>query len=155
MLISSMVDTLRRAINPPGEELFPNANDLVLQGYLADSFAVARMNGVIPSKWVNNADTIENPDDLGEEFPTDLATIVVVYAKIQILRARIMNIQSKFKAVAGPVEYETQTAVTHLKELLGTFENELAEIKENLIEREILSTGYIDVTLNRVYPGRW
>jgi len=155
MLLTSLVDALRRAINPPGEELFPNANDLVLQGYLADAFGVARMNGVIPQKWVNNAGTIENPDDAADVFPVDLATIIVIYAKIQILRSRIMNIQSKFKAKAGPVEYETQNAVTHLRELLRTFEDELEEIKDALKDNKTICSKYIDVGLNRVYPGRW
>ena len=153
MELQDLVDPLRRAINPPGEDNFPNASDIVLKGFLRDALALARLDKTVPAKWTVVADEIVNVDDLAEAFPEDLATIVVVYAKIQILRNHILNVRSKFRAVAGPVEYETQQAVTHLRDMLKTYTDELAAIKDNQIEVAVSRAGYIDLVCNRVHGG--
>lgn len=129
--LADYVETLKREVTPPGSSVFSNVSEEVWVGHLADAFWEARLDGFL-SSWEANEDGIVTPTvSGGAELPRDRVALLVLYAGIRILRIQILNTNTAFRAVAGPVEFETQNSATMLKEML----QQLERIKGRLLEQ--------------------
>lgn len=154
MILADYAAALRRAINVPGVDNFSDATNVELTAYLEDAFAWAKLDGFIPKEFkVISGEVVSTVDPL-TEFPDELITLVLLYAKISILRMQILNVKSKFSAKAGPTEFTVEQNTSHLRDLLKTFEDQLDDLAERLIEPTgARSSRYIDVTAGRSYGG--
>lgn len=143
--LSEFVDSLRREVTPPGSDLFSDVSDDVFTGYLSDAFWEARLDGFVAS-WTCDVDGVVTPITGDKEFPRELVGLLVLYGGIKILRNRIMNLNQRFSAKAGPVEYTTENSASVLSELLRQLD---ARRKDLLEEVEATPTFYYDAYLIR------
>jgi hypothetical protein len=125
------VDTMRREITPLGTALFADITNTALVGYMADAFWEARMDGFFPGFSADEDGVITNTD-LTKNISRSSIALIIVYAGIRILRNRILNTQTAFRAKAGPVEFETQSSATMLAEML----KQLRDTKDRLIQND-------------------
>lgn len=163
-----LVESLKREVNPPGTDAFPDATDDNWLGSLTDSFWEVRLYGMLEG-FEENAAARGGPDSFteGKVTPTgvdedydypggyvpgvdlarDLQQLIVLWAGYKVVLARMGTLQSVFRAKAGPVEYETQQAATVLKSLLDTLK---AKIDQVLGHLSTWNTGNTVVMLDSV-----
>lgn len=130
--LNDFIPSLRREVNPPGSELFPNATEVMWLGYMTDAFWEARLDGFMPQWTCDEDGLVEHLTDPDQEFPRYLIGLIVLYGGIRVLRNYILNAgaSSKFTAKAGPVEFNTESSAMVLAELL----RQLAKRKEDLLD---------------------
>jgi hypothetical protein len=116
--LSDYVATLRREVTPPGSTLFAAVPDDTFTGYLADSFWEARLDGFLAGYTCDEDGVVEPTATGGADFPRAEVALVVLYAGVRVLRNKILNTSTSFRAKAGPVEFEQQNGATVLTEML-------------------------------------
>lgn len=127
--LSEYVNSLRREVTPPGSTVFANVTDTVLTGYLADAFWEARLDGFLVG-YEADPDGIVKPVSVGgADLDRAPITLIVLYAGIRILRNKILNMNTGFRAKANNVEFEQQNSATVLAEML----KQLRATKDQLI----------------------
>lgn len=150
--LSEYVESLRREVTPPGSDLFVSVADDVFTGYLADAFWEARLDGFL-AKWEADLDGIVTPLDVtGDDLPRELIGLVILYAGIKILRNRIMNLNTAFRAQAGPVNYEVENSANLLTELLKQLKDRKDQILES-VKNAPTPTYYFDAYSARQHDG--
>jgi hypothetical protein len=149
------VPALKREVQPPGTDLYTGVDDADWVGYLADAFWEARLDGFMPGYITDGEDedvTIE-PSSGTTDLPRQYMALVILYAGVKVLRNRILNTQTQFRAKAGSVEFEQQNSATMLAEML----KQLKATKDRIIEElsALDETGVImlDAYSTRVFSG--
>jgi hypothetical protein len=161
--LADYVDSLRREVTPPGSTSFSTVDDDVFTGYLADAFWEVKLDGfneayvcdsegiVIASNdpeaaSINLGFTLTDYVD-GVDMPRDQVALVCLYAGIKILRNKLLESNTKLRAKAGPVEFETENSATLLVEML----KELQAVRARLLYLKTVNT---DVALIDAFSGR-
>src|SRR4051812_31680007 len=117
--LSDLIDPLKREINSPGTDSFPNASDDDFLGYLEDSFWEGRLDGItVLTPFTESEGIVTNLTDGGEDIGRDLQQLLVLYAGIRIIRNQLMVLNTMFHAEAGPVQFEIQKSAQVLKGIL-------------------------------------
>lgn len=148
--LGDLVDSLKREVSPPGEDLFPNAVEDDYIGNLEDAFWDAMLDGLIDPARYTEADASVTPIAPNTtELSREYQQLVVFYAGIRIIRNFMLNMNSTFRAKAGPVEFETVRSATVVRDLLA----ELVR-KRNIILLRLSDIGtsqsyYVDAILAR------
>lgn len=130
------IDALRREVTPPGgPDLLAGMTDGDLVQYLSDAFWEARLDGFlegyVTDEGASTADTIITPMQAGApDLSRQWIALIVLYAGVKILRNRILNMNTSFRAKAGTVEFEQQNSATVLAEML----RQLKATKDRIIE---------------------
>ena len=127
--LGDYVDTLRREITPVGSTLFADVSDDTFADYFVDAFWEARLDGFFGGYDVSTDGTV-TPATGVPDFPREAIAVLTLYASVKILRNRILSSQSRFRAVAGPVEFETAQSPSLYTEML----RQLSLVKSRLIE---------------------
>lgn len=134
-----LVDALKREVNPPGSDLFPDATDDDYLGSLTDAFWEVRLYGFLGG-FEENAAARGGSPTFGEgrvtplgaaegydapsgysttaDLSRELQQLIVLWAGWKIVLARMGALNTTFRARAGNVEYETQNAASVLKTIL-------------------------------------
>jgi len=155
--VADYVESLKREVRPPGSALYSSVTDAEWIGYLTDAFWEARLDGFLQG-WVVDGDPA---DPTTAEFapataggpditPSDVA-LVVLYAGIKVLRNQILNMNSSFRAKAGPVEFEQENSATVLAELLKQLRVTKDRILEAMEENMPTAVMLIDAYSTRLY----
>lgn len=149
--LRDFVSSLRREIEPPGAELFTGVTEAQWVGYLSDAFWEARLDGFLTG-W-ETADegafiTVVPVDPSGSDIGRKEMALVILYAGVKVLRNRILNMSTSFRAKAGPVEFEQQNSATMLAEML----KQLKATKDRIIEE--MDGGATGVTVLDAYSTR-
>ncbi len=110
------IASLKREVTPLGSTLFAGVPDEAWLGYLTDAFWAAKLDGFMEG-YVEEDGEVEHESG-GPDLDRKFVALIVLYAGIQILRNRIMNMNTGFRAKAGPVEFEQQNSATMLAEML-------------------------------------
>ena len=147
------VGSLKREVEPPGAVLFAGVTDAQWVGYLSDAFWEARLDGFLEGFTL---DTGATADDVTLTSPTnDMAVergamaLVILYAGVKVLRNRILNMTTSFRAKAGPVEFEQESgSATVLAEML----KQLKATKDRILEN--FNSAESDVLLLDAYSTR-
>jgi hypothetical protein len=135
-----LIDPLKREVQPPGSDLFPDATDDEWGGALSDAFWEVRLYGFLPGFEENVAarggwptfvegivtpigvldDTYDDPTGYltGTDLSRELQQLIVLWAAWKIVLNRMASLNTTFRTKAGPVEYETQNAASVLKAVL-------------------------------------
>ena len=121
----SMVNSLKREVNPPGSDLFPDATNADWIGYLADGVWEAKLDGFLSNYTLDTTTNTVTPD-----LPDYYQYLVILWAGVRITRTRISNMQTSLKQQAGPVSQEIQIAATMLRDVLA----EIQAKKQRLID---------------------
>lgn len=156
--LTEYIPSLKREVNPAGLTLI-TLSDPEWVGYLTDAFWEARLDGLLDGYEATNdstttvADgTISKIDDPNADVPKQLVALVILYAGIRILRNRILNTNTGFRAKAGPVEFEQQNSATMLAEML----KQLRATKDRILvqvdlERHITGVVVLDAFSTRLF----
>lgn len=147
-----LVEPLRRDVNPPGSDLFPDATDDNWLGSLTDAFWEVRLFGFLDG-YDENAAARGGPAAFGEGIVTptgvtatyddpsgystedlsrDLQQLIVLWAAYKVMLSRLASLNTTFRAKAGPVEYETQNAASVLKTILDQLKGRIDFVLANL-----------------------
>lgn len=135
--LADLVDSLKRAVAPPGEfaALYASATDDDVVGQLMDGFAEAQLDGWFTAAWGGQKSL---DVDLGTVTP-DLAqpqqALVVIYSSYRMIYTRLLNLKTRTKYAARGAEYETEQAASILTGLLKQF----ADRKELLYKKALYS----------------
>jgi len=130
-VLNDLVEALKAETNVPGANTLPDATDADYLLRLKNAFWEAYLDRVIPNGTYDEVGGVVTPD-----LPRDLQQLVILYAAFNIACNSFMNAQTKFRAHAGPVEYEVEQSASLLKGLL----DKMYERKKALIE-SILAEG--------------
>jgi hypothetical protein len=166
-----LVDPLKREVNPPGGDLFPDATDDAWSGALTDAFWEIRLFGFLngfeenaaarggPAAFSEGIVTPTSVTDAAYDDPLgyvtaldlgrELQQLIVLWAAWKIALTRLSGLNTTFRAKAGPVEYETQSAATLLAEILKQLKSRIDYILANLPDR--VGTVVFDAMVERSY----
>jgi hypothetical protein len=155
--LSSLIPVLRREVSPPGTDLFPDATSSEWLGNLQDGFWETILDGVISG--YTEASGLVTPVSGTTELARELQQVVVFYAGYRIVRNVMRQLNTQFRAKAGPVEYETQQSAN----LLVAVFKELKEKRDLLLTRlsdlGAVPSYYIDAVIQRndmlMYSDQW
>lgn len=119
--LSDLVDNLKREVNPPGVVIFGEATDADYEGYMTDSFWEMVLRGYITGFTAD--DTVVTPTSGSDDLTRELQQLVIINAAMNIMRIHLANIDTGFRAVAGPTEFETRKSAQSIQAALEALEN--------------------------------
>jgi len=147
--LANYVASLKREVQPPGTEIFAGVGSSMWVGYLADAFWEARLDGFLEGYAADDQGVVTptlGQDDIGRR---EIA-LVILYAGIKVLRNRILNMKTSFRAKAGPVEYEEQSSAQMLTEMLKQLRITKSNILDEL-DRDETCVVVLDAYSTRVH----
>jgi hypothetical protein len=147
--LGDLVESLQREISPPGTNLYPDATEDEYVGRLADAFWEARLHGLFSG--YTEADGSVTPDSGTTEFPRDYQQLVVLYAGYRVVLSSYQNLNSVFRAQAGPVEYETQKSAQVLRGVLDALRERIKIALGRLSDIGDSSVAIFDAVIERDY----
>ena len=147
--LGDLVESLQREVSPPGTDLFPDATDDDYFGNLQDSFWEIKLDGIEPFANYTESEGLVSPSSGTTELTRDLQQLIVLYGGIRIVRNAMRNINTTFRAKAGPVEYETQQSATVLKCILDDLASRRNFILNRLSDIGAVDTAYVDMVYQR------
>lgn len=166
-----LVESLRREVNPPGTDLFPDATDDDWGGKLTDAFWEIRLFGLL-SGFEENAAARGGPTGFGEgkvtptgvdetyddpigyapliDLGRERQQLIVLWAGYKVVINRLASLNTVFRAKAGPVEYETQNAASLLKAVLDQLKARMDYVL-NILRDNGTTTAVFDAIVERNY----
>lgn len=166
-----LVDPLKREVQPPGADLFPDATDDAWGGALTDAFWEVRLFGFLAGYEENAAarggpaafgegivtptgiidETYDDPFGFapGQDLDRELQQLVVLWAAWKVVLNRMGSLNTTFRTKAGPVEYETQNAASVLKAVLDALKGRIDFVLSELPQRS--SAVIFDAVVERSY----
>lgn len=145
--LGEFVESLKREISPPGENLFPDATDDDFLGNLQDAFWDAKLDGLLSG--YTEAEGAVSAISGTENIPRELVQLVIAYAGIRIVRNQLRSLNTLFRAQAGPVEFEQQKSAQLLKGLLDELRERRILVLARLGDMGLTSSYYIDSLVAR------
>lgn len=138
--LEELVPDLKASLRSPGSTEFDNVTDAAMAQYMRNAFWEAFLDGFL--KDYNEAEgIISHRSDTTIVIPRDMQQLVILYSAIGILRIKLGNLKTSFRAKAGSVEYETTQSATVLKALLEEFTSRRQHLLETISE-SANSTGF-------------
>lgn len=148
--VSDLTPSLKRAVNPPGVDLYPDAVDGDYEGHLSDSFWELVMWGYITGFTEDNGLIIQDVATPTTDLGRDFQQLIVIVAGLNIIRMLMVNINTLFRAQAGPVEFEQRKAASVLAEVMQSLERKLKSMLQGLTDsNDGGNTTYFDVVALR------
>lgn len=148
MFLDDLVPALRLSVNGPGGTLVA-ADDSDWVEALINAFWTARLRGYFKDYRVDG-DQIVNINDPDVEMPREVAQVIVVYAAVTVIEAKILSLPTSTRAKAGPAETETQRAASVLVELLRQKRAELEQIRDETVATDPAVASFADLALVRL-----
>lgn len=132
--LTTLVPSLRRAANPPGQDFYPGTGTNEWRGRLADAFWKARLNDFFAGYAIDEAGANIVPiDSGGEDLDRAEQELIVQFAALTAIRNKIMALPTATRRQAGPVETETQRSAQVLVQVLKDVTAELNATREIVI----------------------
>jgi hypothetical protein len=152
--LSEFTESLEREVTPLGTTLFSAVTDTQWIGYMTDAFWEARLDGFLEG-YVVDEDGIVEPESGDVDMDRKWVALVVLYAGIKVLRNKILNTQTTFRAKAGPVEFEQGSSATMLAEMLKQLKSAKDRILDQ-IDHGATETLMVDALSVRIFsPGSY
>ena len=145
------IASLQREVTPLGASLFSNVSDDVWVGYLTDAFWEAKLDGFMEGYIEDEGEIVHESG--GPDLDRRFVALIVLYAGIRVLRNRILNMNTGFRAKAGPVEFEQQNSATMLAEMLKQLRSTKDRVLEELDEWEATKTMVLDALSVRTFDS--
>jgi hypothetical protein len=128
--LANLVPTLRRTVNPPGQDFYPGTGQAEWRGRLADAFWKARLNDFFSGYAINEDGSEVVPiDSTAEDLGREQQELIVQFAALTAIRNKILSLPTTSRAKAGPVETETQRSAAVLVQMLKDITAEMAETR--------------------------
>ena len=147
-----LIPSLQREVSPPGINQYDNLSENDWLGHLTDAFWEARLSGVLSGYTEVNGEVV--PQKEGKpDIPRELQQLVVLFAGFRMALTSFQNVNSSYRAKAGPVEYEVQKSAQTLKGLLDALKMRLDFILKNLsvYEADATSVAMFDAVVESGY----
>lgn len=147
--LAEYVEALRAKVNPPGEDLYPDAvpDDWVLRlrnafwdGYLHKMFA----------DYIEAEGTVRHRTTATTNMPRDQLQLVILYAALDALLAKFVDLKTAFRGKAGPTEFEYQRSAGVLVALIKDRRTELSEVTAEVKRKGVTATYYLDAVSRRL-----
>lgn len=145
--LSDLVEFVRVEANPPGVDLFPDANDEEWLTRLRNAFWTARMEGFFPT--FTEADGLVVPVSGTTDMDRELQQVVVFLAGYTAVMNTLRNTRASFRAKAGPAEFETTQAATVLTTQSNVLRDQLRRLLDRLSDQGATSVEVIDALVAR------
>lgn len=149
--LADLVERLNASLNVPGEAgLFNFDDEDPWVSALVNAFWQARMLGFFPTYRVaTDGTTVVNVTGT-TDFPEQNLQIIVAYAAILAIEAKVLSLPTSKKAKAGPVEVETDRSAGVLRALLDGRRADLEQIRNwTLFGGGVTSVMMIDMVEQR------
>jgi len=141
--LGDLVDNLKAEVNAPGEDVFgTDASDDDYIHRLQNAFWETLLDGLVSGYF--ETDGIVTPDSGSTEISRERQQLVIFYAGISIVRNHIRSLDTVFRAVAGPVEFEVQKAATVLRDLLAELQRKRALLLERMSDTYSTDAYFFD-----------
>lgn len=149
--LSELIPDLEVALTAPGQtDLYSAVSDDEWISRLKTAFWSAYNDGLITG-FICDENGFVNPTSGSATFGRDLQQIVIFYCGLNKVQNELMQIKTRFKAKAGPVEYETEQSAGVLKALLDSLLAQRDDIMTRLSSLNGVSSIYIDAVRQRDY----
>lgn len=149
--LSDLIPDLGVALTAPGQtDLYSTVDDDEWISRLKTAFWSAYNDGLIEG-FSCDEDGLVTPISGSATFGRDLQQIVIFYCGLNKVQNELMQIKTRFRAKAGPVEYETEQSAGVLKALLDSLLKQRDDIMTRLSAINGVSTIYIDAVRQRDY----
>lgn len=145
--LGDLVESVQREVNPPGGTIFPDATEDDYLGFLQDAFWETTLDGLIEG--YTEADGLVTPTDGDTDLSREMQQLVVIYAGFKMLKNYLTNVNTTFRAVAGPVEFETQQSAALLTQLMKDLMERRNSILARLSELGEVPSYYYDSVIER------
>lgn len=126
--LGSLLPYFDAEINPPGVNLYPESSSGQRLFMLANAFWELRLSNLLSG--YEEAEFIITPISGTTDLGRAEQQLIVLFAAYSVALRAFQNVNSSFKAVAGPVEYEVQKSATTLKAVLDALKERLKAIVE-------------------------
>lgn len=152
--LTDLIPSLEAALSVPGTtSQYSSATEDEWVGKLKNAFWLATLDQVISGYTCDDDGVIAEVDGDGT-LSGEMQYLIVLYACMDVVRNKLLQLKTVFRAKAGPVEYETQQSAQVLKALLDQYMTQRDRILETLAAANHLSTFYIDAVRSRDYAIR-
>ena len=152
--LSDLIPDLEIALTAPGQTAtYAAVGEDEWIGRLKNAFWSAYNDGLI-NGYTCNEDGVVTPTSGSSTFGRDLQQIVLFYCGLNKVQNELMQIKTRFKAKAGPVEYETEQSAGVLKAILDSLLRQRDDIMDRLSSMNGVSMVYIDSVRQRDYAFR-
>ena len=149
--LSELIPDLEVALTAPGQTaLYSAVSEDEWISRLKTAFWSAYNDGLIVG-YSCDEDGVVTAMSGSSTFGRDLQQIVIFYCGLNKVQNELMQIKTRFKAKAGPVEYETEQSSGVLKALLDSLLKQRDDIMLRLSVLNGVSTVYIDAVRQRDY----
>lgn len=142
--LTTLIEPLTRAVNPPGQDFYPGTDASEWEGRLADAFWAGRLDGFFVG--YVEADGEVSPVSGSEDLDRRYQQVIIEYAAMRALEAKLLSLATAQKYKAGPVEVETQRSAQVLAELLKSALGRLTRIRDDIVTnaQAATSTAFLD-----------
>lgn len=134
--VSDVVPILKREVNVPGAELFPDALTGDYLGYVEDGFWEGRLSGVFKGWTIIDGAELTAPatgrfitNDNEDDFSDMDQMFLAIIGGFRMIQRKAFDLGQNLRAHAGPVEYEKQVSATVLRELIQSLERRLDQYR--------------------------
>ena len=142
-----LVEALKRSVNPPGTNVFPDATDDTFAGHLSDAFWEIRMLDML-SEWTES-DGVITPVTGTTDIPREKQSLILLWAAITIVTNEMKGVDTTFRAKAGPAEFETGKSAQVLRDVLAELQRRRAVAERALFDIGAVTDTYIDSVVMR------
>lgn len=118
VFLFDLVENLKREVNPPGGSLFPDATDEEYEGHLIDAFWELTLAGFISGFTEEFGVITEDVATPVTNLPRKLQQLCVLTGGMRIIRIKLIDLDTLFRTVAGPAEFETRKSAAALEAVL-------------------------------------
>ena len=129
--IVQLAPSLKREVTALGTSEYSSVAESEWIGHLTDAFWEARLMGLLAG-WTEVDGEIVPQAEGGAEIPRDLQHLIVLFAGFRMAITSYRNINSGYRAKAGPVEYEVQKSAQTLAALIDAIKSRIDFILKNL-----------------------
>jgi hypothetical protein len=142
--LEDLLDPIKTELSPPGTDLFPNATDDEWVENLRNGFWEAKLFDFFEN--YTEFDGLVDPITGTTDMPREEQQLIVLFAGARVLRNELRNLNTRFKAVAGPVSFEQEKSANLLKELLQDIVNRIRYLVSGVSTGDVY---YIDSVVGR------
>lgn len=149
--ISDLAPALEASLNAPGGSFFV-ATETQYVAALSNAFWTIRLKAFFTEWRLDGNDDIIPVVSGDEDMPREVQQLVVIMATVSAVEAKLLELDTTFRAVSGDQEFEIRKSASVLQEILVQKRAELEQLRKTLVETEMLTTsvGVVDMVLTRL-----
>ena len=113
--LEDLIDDMKAELSVPGTTTYANSTDAQWVSQLRIAFWEVVLDQIISG--YTETDGIVTPVSGDTALARELQQVIIFYAGLKVVRNRLMDLKTSFRAKAGQAEYETQQSAQVLSAL--------------------------------------